>query len=353
MTTTPTEIRGVVLDLDTNLKPCQLPSSWGEPTTWMVNGKPGTRRPHCANKDAFFGSIARTSRAELDTKRLRRETLVGNVFHTNYLTYLETCYANHWAPVFTPDILWFTLLNEVATIVRDNAEAVRELFTFSKDKVHITVLTGDPVVLPVNRVVAALKEFVPVGIDQFLPTFTTSTEASYLAFAAAFCDVVSPYYSYGMMMCGFPRIILQGVIEDYVKVTENWRGLPPKLVAAMGGFHSKALSILENVTLHFEGAGRDTDRSRIFWQSIFAAKRCGSGGQTEVSGWFTELLHKGHGDASAYASNFDPHVAKVDYTFHDTGQTFTMLQGVFSSQLGESGVAVPEFGSVVFETTQS
>ena len=349
-------ITGVVLDLDTALKPAQLPSTWNEPAQWIENGVRGTRRPRYAQQDYLLRAITETNRGTLNRDALRRQTVAGNVYHPNYLVYLEQCYANHWTPVFTPDILWFTLMNEVATVVRENAKGLRDLFTTTAGKQLILVQTGDPYVLPLDLVVDRLRGLVPAGADQFLPTFTTSTEASRLAFAAAFCDMVSPYYEYGMFCCGYPRIVIQGDIPDYVDITERWRNLPATLIKVMSAYHAKTLGTLEQVTRMLDGASRNADEALLFWQGMFKAERCGSGHQTEIKGWFVDLFRRGTGKegrrgAPRYASNYDPHVAKVDYKNVSTDRTFTMLHGVFGSLLGESGVAAPEFGSAVFETT--
>ena len=110
--------------------------------------------------------------------------------------------------------------------------------------------------------------------------------------------------------------------------------------------------MLQGVVIAYEGATRYTDQSKLAWQNMFKAVKCGSGSQTEVEGWFTKLFRGGAGKAPRYASNYAPHVAKVDYDLIDTGQTFTMLQGLFGSTLGPNGIAVPEFGTLVFETTK-
>ncbi len=342
-------ISGIVLDLDPALKPAFLPSQWKRPASWR--GSETGWLPSYAQKDSLLRAITETDRGALNRDALRRDTVAGNIYHPNYLVYLEHCYASHWTPVFTPDILWFTLMNEIATVVRENAEPLRGLFTTSADKQLILVQTDDPYVLPLELVVDQLRRLVPTGADQFLPTFTTSTEASQLAFAAAFCDMVSPYYEYGMFMCGFPRIVIQGDIPDYVTIAERWRNLPADLVKVMGTYHAKTLFTLEQVVVMLESATRQTEAAQKFWRGMFSAERCGSGHQTEIEGWFVDLFRRGPGDGPRYASNYDPHVAKVDYKNITTDRSFTMLHGVFGSTLGEAGVAVPEFGSAVFETT--
>lgn len=280
----------------------------------------------------------------LTPDRLVHDGTQGQHFHCNYLTYLEQCWSSHRTPVITPDILWFTCLNEIASVVADNAEALRELFTFSSKKTELLVESDSLTVLPVKTVVAHLREFVPIGIDQFLPVFSTSTPESKLAFAAAFCDAVSPYYSYGMYCCGFPAIEVLGKPEDYYKIANLWRGLPVPFMKVCAEYAHTILELLDRI------ADSIISQDKDFWSDMFTAKKCGSGSQVEIDGWFTKLFRKGH-EGPAFPSSFAPHVAKVDYKQVQTQRSFTMFQGLFSSRLSEDHVATPSFGSVIFETT--
>lgn len=289
--------------------------------------------------------------AKVDVNTLVRGHLPGTLYHANYLTYLEVCWANHYTPVVSPDILWFGLLNEVASIIRDNPEAVRELFTTSPEKQRIIVPTGDSEVVPLDLIIDQLKGLVPGGIEGYLPTFSTTTLNSRFAHYAAFCDAVSPYYSYGMYMCGFPAIKILGTIDDYVKLAEAWRQLPKLLVAQGTAFFARVQKVLEELVVALHGARGETDigreAAREWFGTIFAAENCGSGHQTEVNGWITKLQRK-QPKGPRYASNFAPQIAKVQYDELTTKRKFVMLYGLFSSELVD-GVATPSFSPLVFE----
>lgn len=295
-------------------------------------------------------------RAKIDKLPWVRGELKGHVFHANYLDYLEFCYGAHYIPVLTPDILWFGLLNEVASLIRDDPEAVRSLFSSKPDKVEITVLTDDPEVIPLDRIVEQLRGLVPSGTDTYLPTFSTTTDSARFAHYAAFCDAVSPYYSYSMFLCGFPAIRIDGTVNDYVRLAESWRALPDLLKKRAPKWWDEVQAILEQLVVSLNGARSDNphsqEKARAWFKTIFSAVKCGSGSQTEVEGWITRL-HRKQPDGPAYASNFEPCIAKVEYKALDSGRELTMLYGLFSSEVNDLGVVVPSFSPLVFERTKS
>lgn len=312
------------------------------------------------------GTLSRTSNA-LDAKRMVqglkwrakiddlpwvRGELKGRVFHANYLDYLEFCYGAHYTPVISPDILWFGLLNEMASLIREDPEAVRQLFSSKPDKVRITVITDDPEVIPLDAIVAQLKHLVPSGTDTYLPTFSTTVPSARFAHYAAFCDAVSPYYDYCMKLCGFPAVRIDGTVNDYVKLSESWRAIPDLLKRQSPVWWAQVQTILDSLIVHIKGATDDDpqcrDASTKWFKTLFTAKRCGSGSDTEVTGWITQLYRK-QPKRPAYASNYEPHIAKVEYKALDSGREFTMLYGLFSSEVTDDAVVVPSFSPLVFE----
>lgn len=299
-------------------------------------------------KDAVT-RIAHT--AKLEPRSFVVGKLPGAVYHANYLSYLEFCWAQHYIPVLTPDILWYTLLCEIAGVIRTDPEAVRPLFSETTEKQRILVYSDDPEILPLDLIVDQLRRLVPSGADNYLPTFTTTTDSARFAHYAAFCDAVSPYYSYGMFMCGLPAVRILGTVRDYVTVAETWRNLPPLLWQRFPDFFAKVYALLEQVALNLDLARGDTtighDKAREFFRGMFVAKYCGSGSQIEISGWYTTFFRE-HVKGPRYASNFASHISRVEYDNVTTKREYVMLYGLFSSTLAD-GVATPEFSPLVFE----
>lgn len=268
-----------------------------------------------------------------------RFDIPGNVYHSSYLDCLSVAWDCHRGVVITPDLVWYDLLCEFAGAVRDDVEAYRHLFTSTEGKQEILVQTSDPEVIPVDRLVEALGKKTVLPPDLFLPQFTTTTPRSRLAHQAAFADAASPYYNYSMYCCGIPFVDVRGSYADWEKLASYWRGLGSQLHTDRG-FHLRVCGVLNRLLSGIE--------SPDFWRDIFSLERCGSGGQVEVGGWYSELFRKT--PPVRYVENFSPHASRVDYRCIDTSKSYRMFHGVFSSALDDD-LLTPEFGWIVYEVT--
>ena len=258
-------------------------------------------------------------------------------YHINYLTYLEKCWADHLGVVVTPDIVWYTLLSEVAILVKKEPETFRHLFTKSDKKEEIIILTDNPVEMPLDLLSGALKNRVPADTTNFFPEFSTRTPRSLHAFQAAFCDIRSPYYNYSMYMCNIPKIDVRGAIDDWKNLSDKWNILTNAVIGASVWTQSVA-EILNSLVENFQ--------NKDFWIKIFSLERCGSGHQTEVSGWFTKLFS--FQPDIKYVKNYSTHVSVVKYKQLNFNQNFEMLVGIFGSKK-EDEFMVPDFSLVINE----
>lgn len=264
---------------------------------------------------------------------------LGAIGHRNYLGYLETCYADHYSPVVTPDILWYGLLCEIASMVKETPEQYRKFFTTSSDKIEITVFSPSLIKLPLESVIAHAKKLVPTNIDLYLPVFTTSTEYSTEAFCAAFADAVSPYYNYSMMLCGFPSIVIGGTDADWKFLADSWRALvKTTLFGKNTEFPTAVQEILDACVVELNNTAH--------WKKMFRIENCGSGHQRQVKGWITKLQRKL--PRIAYSENFTSQVSKVAYKQLDTGINYVAYYGLLSSEM-DGTILRPQFGSVITE----
>jgi hypothetical protein len=263
---------------------------------------------------------------------------IGNVshYHLNYMNYLEKCWADHLGVVISPDIIWYTLLCEVAIMVKAQPGNFRSLFTTSDKIENIMVPSGDMVVMPLDTLSAALKERVPTDTASFFPEFSTRTPRSFHAFQAAFCDICSPYYNYMMYCCDIPMVDVRGTLDDWKNLSDKWEGLAK--IIGVSDWTAKVSDVLCALVMHFN--------DKAFWKKIFLLERCGSGHQTEVSGWFSDFFRTQ--PRVRYAENFSPHVSLVKYKQLNTNKEYEMSVGLFGSAL-EDGFMVPDFSFVVNE----
>jgi hypothetical protein len=320
------------------LNPLIMPTSWD------------SRRHHAAEMtaDALVEGVA--EKADLDpageVKGYR--DIIGKHAHMNFLSYLEFCWGNHLAPIIGPDVIWYTLLCEIALLVKAKPEKFRHLFSHTQEKQLILVQTDDPVRLPMNLIIDQLRRCVPSDTDTFLPSFTTSSERSKLAFYAAFADTCSPFYNYGMLLCDFPRVTVLGTQEDWDQLALSWAALPSEL------FPTEYFKAVSSVLVGLRTLRDEPD----FWRKMFKLTNCGSGHQTEVSGWIVDLFVSVK--RPSYTRNFSTHASRVDYKNVTTNREYSLFAGLFSSDvasLGDIGMdgqpvedsAAPYFGSFVVE----
>jgi len=281
----------------------------------------------------------KTKRTE-QTLFLRHAAITDDaqIYHRSYLEYLEKCWGDHLGIVVTPDIVWFTILGELVSVVKGSPEPYRHLFTDSHEKKEIVVQTEDPVVMPLNRLIGALRQHVPTDATKFMPDFSTTTQASRHAMYASFCDLCSPYYDYGMFACAFPAISIQGDEDDWKQLAAHWRGLKP-LFSGAGPWLDTVQGILDDCAKNL--------KSPLWWKEMFKLTNCGSGHQTEVSGWFADLFLQ-QPQGPRYVNNFPTSVAAVEYKELSAGRNFKMQDGLFFSRQ-EGDFMVPEFGYTVHE----
>ena len=302
------------------------------------------------------------------------------VSHISPLTYLHTCWSSHVGVVVTPDMVWFTLLCQVAKIIRGDAERFRPLFSSEGGKQSITVPTNSVVRIPLDTLAEQIAMRLPSQSgSSFYPAFSQSSTFAREAALAAFADAMSPYYQYSTMLCGISKVRLGGTTDDWRLLQRSWSEIAVLLLdlstdaeaewlvkvgILVGGITVEALVlddkkdeaatlIAENDRLSrcLRRGTWDSEVSRPFWRSMFRIDSCGSGHEV-VRGWFTDLFYEptlAPRDRSIYG--FTGQSAMVEYTNLDTSRRFRAVHGLFTSELDEAGYLVPEFGQMVLEVT--
>ncbi len=275
----------------------------------------------------------------------------ADTVHLNYLEALGSAWGRHRGIVFSADILWFGLLCELAKGIVENPEPHRRIFTRDpNEKITISVSVGsadDP--LPLNAIMAELGNLVPVSVDMFAPRFSTTTDMSRFTTLAAFAEACSPYYSYMTYCCDIPLIRIEGEQRDFeyahecaVKIHDEFARtnspLTPWIAEQMVGLSGKVRDAVKAVD----------DTGAEFFRGMFTSERCGSGGETEVDGWWSRIYrHQPQGVRKP--CNFGTQVARVPWKNADTGREFFLNAGILSSNIDADGVFVPEFHYVQTE----
>lgn len=262
-------------------------------------------------------------------------------YHHNYLSYLQNAYAKHRKVVIAPHTFWYSIVAEIAQHVVSNADKHRSLFTKDPtEKIEIIVecfREDEP--LRMGAIFDRLKELVPVNVELFVPEFSTSTEMSELATLGAFLETCSPYYSYGMLACGIPEIKVEGTLNDWTNIRNNLLELVPLFESVDSALaphiNNNILPILEKLIV-----GKDRD----WFFKIFTQKRCGSGSQHFVDGWFTKMFMDI--PKQPEVANFSSHVTKVPYFTLPSNTNWHLALMLSHSTKSEDGFLVPDFSVV-------
>lgn len=301
------------------------------------------------------------------------------VLHVSPLQYLATCWGSHLGVVVTPDMIWFTLMCQVAKIIRNDAERFRPLFSSEDGKQTIMVDTSSVVGIPLHILSERIKERLPTRSgDSFTPAFSQTTVFAREAVLASFADAMSPYYQYCTLLCGISKVGLEGTTEDWKLMQRSWAEVAVLLFPLANDAEQKWLInvgilissiVIESLVLEgeVEEAAKllfenerlsralrrgtwDTEISQSFWRNMFRLDSCGSGHDV-VRGWFADLFYDpNRKDRSIFG--FTGQSAMVEYTNLDTSRRFRAVHGLFTSEVNEGGWLVPEFGHMVLDVTK-
>lgn len=267
------------------------------------------------------------------------------VYHSGYLGYLAKAWENHYSVVMTPDNIWFMIVNEIALAVKEAPERYTKLFTKTPNKKQwILVPTLDPTSIRPQLVINALKDRVPIKTDLFLPEFSTSTPMSIMAMNVAFCDVVSPYYSYGTFLCGIPNIRIEGTEKDWSLLLSNLKKLSKLFKNKLDTYLDRCVMCVDQLIKAAKENNSD------YFKTMVKLEKCGSGHQFDMNGWILQFLR--NNPRKMQLEGLPSHFSKMDYMNLDTERTFSLFAGVFYSKI-EGEFLVPCFDSVSYETFEN
>lgn len=280
-----------------------------------------------------------------DIKWLTPPKTGETIFNGGYYHYLSTAWNKHYSVVLKPDDIWNIILSELAVEINKNSGSYATLFTTTPEKKQtITVLTGDVESIDPLAFIDALKNKIPSDVDAFLPTFSTTTDANILANSVVFCDMVSPYYNYCSKLCGIPKILILGEIEDWLILTAKIKNLTT--IFSTGTINKYLTNCHAIATkLYYAICGTNTVE---FFKNIFKIKFCGSGSD-EVNGWMLSFLMN---NPTRMGEDLLPsHISSMHYKNLDTDREFDLYSGIFYSTL-KDGFIIPDYHTARVETTK-
>ena len=266
-----------------------------------------------------------------------------------YLNYLGVAWEYHFGVVLNPTDIWYIILSELTIAVGKAPKDYSHLFTTTpEEKQEIIVLTGDVETIDPQLVINALKKRVPSDMTNFLPEFSTDNDYSRLAMNVAFCDLVSPYYSYSTMLCGIPAICIGGTEIDWVNIQVRLANL---LQLFSGSLHEYLLRCQSRVTEIIINAFASGNRGADHFSNMVRLTPCGSGHEFDMNGWIVQFLNRTNPTESVKVGGLPTQTSKMSYKNLETGRTFQLFAGIFYSTF-EQGFMIPRYNSCRLETTK-
>ncbi|SNT46348.1 protein of unknown function [Actinacidiphila glaucinigra] len=247
---------------------------------------------------------------------------------------LHTAFTAHLPLSLSPDVLWYTVVHEVAVHVRLNSSAYAGLFTRTPGHRQSILVRDDRAPEDWERSVNLVRDPLRalIGDDTaelFLPVFSTTTPADATAALVALMDVVSPYYRFRWRtLCGIPRIRLEGTEEDWRLLAARARELAGRFEGLRPYFRGLQ-PVLDAIAATPSGRGVDEE----FWRSLYKY-RSESGGSW-VTGWINAFFaHRYTDDGPVPKDAFGPgpsdelhfpsHVSRVPFRWETLAGTFDM-----------------------------
>lgn len=271
-------------------------------------------------------------------ERVQDDAMIGKGF----LSHMSKAYSQHFKIAVNPQDFWFIVMCELAAVVGKNPSTYQNIFTHSAEKQTILVPTGS-FHLPVELVVEQLRSLIPVGVDLFLPAFSTATRDSDLAIACALLHTVKHYYNYSMFCCGLPAVKVNGSKADWQLFNGNVSKLKILFVdTGVEAYLAQVEALInELITATFDSS---VETTKTFWESVFSKNNIGSGGQATLSGWIAQLYTKRD---DVKVENFEKSLAVVPYDLKESGEKFLMIVGGFMATADFDGFYTTQYSKVV------
>jgi len=314
-------------------------------------------------------------------------------YQKNYLDCLVYAHHNRAEIVLTPDIIWYTLLCELAGVIAENPDAYRKWFTDmplgegeGKDKNKKLIKIGhvdnpDDLTTYLDRIILALKGLVPSGLaNSFLiDNFSTADWHTTLAQHAAFADAVHHYYEYAgwqgaqggyeppERQVGIPYVLLKGCRHDWEFIREHWKAIANSsvfpildvqhpevpVVGAHGDIeigiklsYFDRVFVILNTLCEMKASPNQSWLCKVYDEDKYG----------DAQGWFKDLFVSAFPIRKCPASGYPTHVSEVPYYNFDTKQDFALAVGLFSkrrvmSKISPLYMLKPYFGHIIFRVT--
>lgn len=218
--------------------------------------------------------------------------LVADVRFHPLIACLHHAFATHRPICLSPDIIWLTLTQGLASHINANAEKLRRRFVKHEGKLKLVVRRDDFVKgSPENpwpevftEFSTAIRKHIGKAHDLIVADFSTTGPVERAASEVVLLDAMQAYFAYQVQtICGIPSITLEGTVADWESIARRAKQFARY---GLGWWVDDLRPILDQFVAAAKGM-----IDRPFWDSIYKWKgreRCGE--SEYVSGWALKLF---------------------------------------------------------------
>lgn len=279
-------------------------------------------------------------------------------------------YNKHHPLSLHPAAIWMAIGHGLSTWITENAEAVRKQFVAHEGKAKIVIDVPFQPEWPwvLGQFSEKLADYIGKKRDLFVANFSTASLDETAASEVILMHAMSKYFDYGMRtLCGFPRITLEGSVEDWENIYGRVRAFSELGAVANDDHMKKWVSVLLPTLEQFiQTAKGNPDKS--FWNSFYQ-EGGGSGGPyvsghvvnffPYISSWNGGLVKneylgkKSPGMGGLTSSRFDRGLAAVDVEWEDNGtlRDIKFHGGFVGVSEAEDHTVRPECGWGIIDVT--
>jgi len=218
-------------------------------------------------------------------------------YDKGFFSTIYQAYKNHWVLVTTPEDWWFTLVRKVALDIDNNADKkeIRDFFVNHDGKKELVVDMGSSVYSAnysgfFDQMAGKIAESIekPEYVNAMSSDFGTSTKTHKIVANIALMSSVQDYFSYtGNILCGIPKVDMQGSENDWLKLKTKIENLkeylqPISNIMGQAKWWPLAESVAQKLIDTYQG-----NPDKAWWQKIVTKPgSVGCGGPVTFDGWF-------------------------------------------------------------------
>ncbi|CAI2358647.1 Domain of unknown function (DUF4419)-containing protein [uncultured virus] len=332
-------------DIDPTPQPIK-PSNWVITILWeLIRNDRGTTGAQAAADIKIVNSL--TS----DHFSLSNDSIISlksSYSHQGLMQTVFIAWANECKFQLSPDMLFYTIISEIASQIRQHAQEYKSIFTSnsSNDKTIADINAN----LSIEAVIKRLESLI-VNVDLLnvitKTPFTTAPSHFNQVTGISLANIASPYYEYRSTKCGIPQLRLAGTDDDWIKLQQSIDKLI-EIFPMLQDYLTRVVDVVKSITIARQA--HDT----AFFANMFTYYKnpgCMSGHEPVVTdGWLKQFYYKPRDTIASYPSHINclPYICK-DASVESDDRYCVYVTSLTSSVVDSDGFMIPQYSIVHLE----